>query len=428
MKRLQITPPPGLTFTEDQLFGARALEHVCTVGGILVLEGWAGTGKSVELIATAQALEDAGIQYVVACPTGRAASRLRQGGVKQASTMHSWLYYPRMDNRGNLIGFQRRTMEDLPSRFVLLFDEASMLGPNGLYDLLEVVRPDPGSGRACVFVGDPFQLPPILSKKEVEEFGEEFSLFSAETLELLQADHVQLHEVVRQAAGSPIVSLATALRSGSPPPRPDGQTISVVRKGRAEIERRVQMAASPETVVLTWTNKDRRAINDVAREARGFHDELCLRDRLVVTANHAESGLCNGDLIDVVSIDNPIEHMAAGRIYPISYDGPWGRQEGGAILYYDGIDAAGRTVFAKAAAAEKDYDLGRPLVVDYGYALTVHKAQGCEFQNVEVYTPDAIERMMGEEGARKWLYTALTRAKQSFFFSGQAAIPYLLGG
>lgn len=430
MKRLQIQPPTGIEFTAGQLVATSRLELVTRLGGVLVLSGVAGSGKSILLASVAQALEDSGIAYTVVCPTGRAAARLRAAGVREAQTIHSWMYRPLIDKVGNLTGFKRKTVEDLPPHFVLLLDEASMVGPTVLDDLLEVVMPDPDSGRALIFVGDGFQLPPILTRGEEELVGKDFSIFSPVLIEAMAADHCDLTEIVRQAADSPIIGLATAIRTEARPAMPDCQAIMVLRQGRRAIEQRLWARASDpadETITLTWTNKDRRFLNAVAREARGFGARpVEAGEKLVVVANHKETALCNGDLIQAREVAEPLD-TAVGRIYPLAYDGPWGPEECGMILHYDGLDGEGRTAFARAAQAEK-LGLGRPLICDYGYALTCHKAQGCEYTSVEVYAPDSILEVLGEAMARRWLYTAVTRAKGRFLFSGGSNCAFMLGG
>jgi hypothetical protein len=164
---MTIQAPEGMTFTRDQELAANVLWAVANDHGVQRLAGYAGTGKSVLLAATARALAAAGITYQVVCPTGKAAARVRSLGIN-ASTIHSWMYIPVTDKQGKLKHFRLRTDLDLPPRFVLLLDESSMLGPKIYLDIESIMKPGL-PGRSILLFGDSYQLPPVLNS-EISRF------------------------------------------------------------------------------------------------------------------------------------------------------------------------------------------------------------------------------------------------------------------
>jgi exodeoxyribonuclease-5 len=432
---LEIVPPDGMDWTAGQAAAVPQLVRTALTHGIFNLSGYAGTGKSVLLSQTVKALHQAGVPYVVLCPTGRAAARLRALGIL-AETIHHWRYIPDTAENGTLLGFKLREDVDIPPHFVLLLDEGSMVGP-GLYgDLVDTVHPEI-PGRSIIAVGDPFQLPPVLDRDEETRYGRDFCILSQGYAEAYyrQATGCTLTDVVRQAAGNPIIGLATALRASLPPPMPDGRHLLVLRRGRSYLEQQIR-EASAESVFLTWTNRDRRALNKVAREARGYEAALVPGERLLVLANHKDTTLCNGDLIDLVSVA-PWEPRDGWRavsfrkpVWDLTFRDATGFVGKAYALLADAKENKDEVgIFAKAQQLYKAYpEIGLPLVVDYGYCLTVHKAQGAEYDTAYIYAPDVMIQYMEADHSLRWLYTAITRAKQRVVFSGGGNLAYCLGG
>lgn len=430
MKRVAIEPDGEMQLTDDQKIAAEKIENVIATGGFLVVAGFAGTGKSKLLSWAVQALRDSGVPHKVVCPTGRAAARQRALGI-DAQTIHAWRYIPKVDKTGELIGFKLRDMDDLPPHFVLLVDEGSMVGPTVAKDVIETVSPGM-PGRSVVIFGDYAQLPPILSSEERARFGPTFCLLLQRYARHLgMTDYTELQQVLRQAQDNPVLQLATALRSGTEPPFPDSKHLLIMRKHRDYTEE-IMRSFDPDAdrIVLTWMNRDRRKLNATAREARGFADPIEPGERLIVLANHRVYGLSNGDLIDVVAIVEIVE-TAWKPVYIAVYPDPYTGEtiEGTMIMQTEADTEKGAlSVFAQARKIEKAHpDLGLPLVVDYGYVLTVHKAQGAEFQHVHIYAPDFMLKRLGSQ-ATNWLYTAVTRTRDQLHFAGGSKIAYLLGG
>jgi exodeoxyribonuclease-5 len=429
VKRVAVVAPEGLDFTAGQTRAAALATRILYTGGILVIRGYAGTGKSVLLAAIVESLLDSGQRadedFVVACPTGRAAARLRELGVRCARTIHSFLYVPVVDRLGNLMGFRLRTIEDLPARFALLLDESSMISPAVLSDLYDLVTPTLGQ-RSIVAIGDSFQLPPVLSAAEKEKYGAE-SIFDEDLMDQLSAERCSLTEVVRQQAGSPIIALATALRSSTAPPPADWQKVTIVRDNRDKAEDWMRV---PDFQVLTWRNQDRHELNTAARKQRDYSPARPFEpgERLVVTHNHREANLCNGDLVDLLGLGSA-QRWHSGTTYAATIRSPLdtAAQECSLLLQTAEQQQDGLSWPARAQKIKRESGV-LPILVDYGYALTCHKAQGSEWPTVGVYAPDTLLRVMDETEAHRWLYTAVTRAKDRLFFVGGGELAALLGG
>lgn len=427
----EVRLPPGMTFTAGQRLAADRIGYRLKHSGILRIKGFAGTGKSVMLAATVDLLESIGRAFIVLTPTGKAASRLRQLQIP-AGTIHSWLYIPCVDSDGNLAGFRPRDIDDIPGNFVLLVDEASMVGPTVWRDLIGAVG-SLSPGRCVLLFGDGYQLPPILSGDDKALYPNGFSLLDDLSVDF--DDTVEMTDVVRQAGGNPILVAATALRSNEIAPRPDGIALSVSRNsGIAAAEREILAAeADPDSVFLTWTNKDRHHLNNVVRRKRGWTGQaLVVGETLISLINNAEHGLANGDLLTVTDLE-PAGARSQARVPDyahlscrwIEVRTPTGETVVVPLILIGPDDDAQKIGFYVRRNAKW---LSDPLIVDYGYCLTVHKSQGSEWSRVGIYAPEFLASRMAAEDAKRWLYTAITRARKTCSYTGAASLAYQIGG
>ncbi len=312
-----------------------------------VIHGLAGTGKTTVLAKLASETEGARI----CAPTGKAASVIRGKTGLPAQTLHSLLYTPKevMDEHGKEVlrfipAFQTGDLKGL----TVLVDECSMVPAEIANDLLR-------AGCHVIAFGDPGQLPPVK--------GEPF--FS-------KPDHM-LTEIHRQAAESPIIRQAYRVRQGLPY-EGDGVDFQIVN-----IDDQDMVWAD---VVLCWKNQTRLEINRYMREARGIDPAARPRkgEPVVCLKNNPKMGVMNGETF-IVAKD-------------------WDR----GFLQLEGDISIPRPHFATL-------DAGKPAFMqnqfDFAYALTVHKAQGSEFDRVLIV--DEHKR----DGWDAWAYTGITRAAKS---------------
>nr|WP_234971288.1 AAA family ATPase [Jatrophihabitans endophyticus] len=353
-------------------------------GGVTVLTGGPGTGKS-RTVATLVALaEAAGRTVALAAPTGRAAKRLEELCDSPASTLHRLLgAQPRQAGDGVSFdgGFTRG--EDWPlDEDVVVVDEASMLD----VELADALLTACADGTHLVLVGDAAQLPSIGPGRVLGD------LIDSGTVPV-----TELTTLYRQHEGGTIARLATAVRGGelAAVDDPTHEVVVVPTRGSTEAAHRVvQLVTDSIPRALSIPAASVQVVTPVHRGPAGTQAlNAALKaalnpgtgrrrfdpgDRVVATANHLEAepaGYANGEVGTVSAVGD------------------------------DPTSGAVTVEFASGPAEVKGKALG-DLV--HGWAITVHRAQGSEFPAVVVVLPPEAGRLL----SRPLVYTALTRAQQ----------------
>lgn len=361
-----------------------------------VIAGYAGTGKSTTVRAIVEALDIDEDLVCYATFTGKAAQVLQRKGNRNAMTLHKLLYesYPRPNG-----GFFHKPKAYLGYR-VIVVDEVSM-APKTLMDLLFS-----HNNIFVICLGDPFQLPPI--DKDSNNH-------------LLDTPDIFLDEIMRQAAESEIIRVTMDIRARKPLALHDGTEVKII--GKNDINTGMLTWADQ---VLVGTNSKRRAINNQMREILGFDGNpkdgdkmICLRNYWDVISNSGDESLVNGSIGYLRNSFESFYSMPSG-INPSIVDVTCGELEleTGDIIEDLGMDRqmiiTGGT---KTLDWRDEYKLHKnpftadlvPMEFEYGYAITTHRAQGSQWNNVlvveEWFPKDK------EEHAR-WLYTAATRAAE----------------
>ena len=391
-------------------------------GGICVIGGYAGTGKTT-LIQTLQ--EEHGDDLLVVTPTGKAAVRVREAAGARAQTIHRWLYAVMEDEKTGALNWQTREMGTVerPGCGVLGVDEASMVGFEMFRDLYRFTRE---MELNLVLIGDGFQLPPVESDVRFKDF----SVFSPE----LPADYkVQLTEIVRQALDSPIVRCSRDIREGRWPEEALGQLPTVSANNLISEMTRVWEG---EGATICHRNTTRHTLNSSIREARGLPaNQLQRREPLLVTQNNYRMEVYNGEVVDVDTLYGPLNTDSI----------PVTDRFRGASCYVNFIQVGVRSpvlgpkkavvcdreVFGtlgdvgphrarrectylldsmRHGGEDEEADMPVYLHSNLGYTLTCHKSQGSEFPEALVIVEDSV-RLNTPEG-RRWAYTAITRAKK----------------
>jgi exodeoxyribonuclease V alpha subunit len=352
-----------------------------------IVTGGPGVGKTVCTSAIVEQAKAAGARVALCAPTGRAARRLTEATGHEAETIHRMLEWMPGGEPAHHPGHPH------PADLVLV-DEASMLN----LQIAEVLLAGLADTTHLVLVGDADQLPPIGA-------GKPFADLIASGI----APITRLSHIFRQAARSMITTAAHAVNEGREPelePGPD-QVHDFFFMDRPNPERAVEAVTSlvaervPEGLgldpvrdvqVLAPMYKTPVGI-DVLNAAlqhrlnpRGrpaLNERFRLGDRLIQTRNAHELGLMNGTICFLVE-DDPDEETA--------------------VLETD----AGETVIVP-------YDQALPLRL--GYAISVHKAQGCEVPVVVCICHRSHSRML----SRPLLYTAITRARKTCVVVGERA-------
>jgi len=365
---------------------------------LVSLGGYAGTGKSTLIGLLAR--EALATRQVAFCAfTGKAGNVLRQkltaAGVNVAGhhcgTIHSLIYEPRICPRtGRLLGFSR-----VPriSAGLVVVDEASMIGRKIWDDLRSY-------GVKVMAVGDHGQLPPVASAR----------------INLMTRPDLRLERIHRQAQDNPILALAEQVRGGASPgalSSPD-ESRARVRSGldlsrvRALYERGGDML---DRAALCYMNRTRNRLNDEARRALGFRGRLQAGEVVICLRNTTlgQHRLFNGmrGIVEEATPDGA-HYMRATIRFPDDdlrlvdgrlVAGQFGRRH--TFADFDALsEAAGQRIRSWPQAG---------LLFDYGYALTVHKSQGSQFDQVLMVAEPGLPSDGPDKRAR-WLYTGVTRA------------------
>lgn len=332
------------------------------------LFGWAGTGKSTLARHLAQGVKS--VKY--AAFTGKAAMVMRRYGAKGASTIHS-LIYALVSDKDEEPRFVLDPESEALTADLIVIDEVSMVDEVLGRDLLSF-------GTKVLVLGDPFQLPPVQGA----------GFFTAE------APDFMLTEIHRQAADNPIIRMSMAIREGGRLEQGSyGESLVI---SRHEVDRDAVLAADQ---VLCGRNKTRVAYNDRLRELKNLPEhEPVPGDRLVCLRNNPVKKLLNGQIWIAADVRKRSPTRFSMTLDPDDATGP-----------AKGAQAKVVTHAAFFAGEEDSLSWPERRQFDeftFGYCLTVHKAQGSQWDKVYLFDESYVFR---EERAR-WLYTAVTRASE----------------
>tara|TARA_Y100001978_G_scaffold147009_1_gene132005 strand:- start:6182 stop:7594 length:1413 start_codon:yes stop_codon:yes gene_type:complete len=414
---------------------------------LFLLKGYAGTGKTTIISSLINSLWSVGKKVVLLAPTGRAAKVLSVYSKKNAFTIHKKIYWIRTNSKGNNYVTLK---ENKHTNTIFVVDEASMIpdvsdkGFGGrvlLDDLIEYVY----SGVMCklILIGDSAQLPPV--HLEISPALDENLLRLNYRKDIYS---VELTQVVRQQSNSMVLENATQLRdkiSANDFDRPNFKCNSeVVRLDIGmEIQEALEDAYSISqvegTVVICRSNKRANLYNQQIRALiRGLENDISTGDFLMIVRNNyfwlpegSKAGfIANGDMVEVMRIYeiNELYDYKFARISVRLIDYPNEenfecivfldtlKSENPALTYeqykklYDEVSKDYADILKRSQRIKeiKQNPYLNALQVKFAYAITCHKSQGGQWENVFVdqgyYTSD----MLSKEYFR-WLYTAFTR-------------------
>lgn len=367
--------------------------------------GYAGTGKTTLAVHLAQGV---GGEVMFGAFTGKAAYVMQTKGCVGASTIHSMIYRSRNKSDSDLVKLERDLAElraefpdghprirDLEENIfreknnlkrpaftlnidssvkyanLVIIDECSMVDDKMGKDLLSF-------GTKVLVLGDPAQLPPVGG---AGFFTEDVN------------PEVMLTEVHRQARDSPIIEMATKVRNQIP--------LSVGSYGEnCEVKSKTRI--DPELVfefdqILVGRNLTRNASNRRYRSLQGVHDPYPRDgDKIVCLRNNHDEALLNGAMFRV----DRIEDISDGKIMmDISPESGSAIQE---------VIAHEHHFLGKADELEW-YEKKDANEFDFGYALTVHKSQGSQWNKVLLFDESGVFR----NDKWRWLYTGITRAAEA---------------
>lgn len=363
------------------------------------LDGYAGTGKTfvVEHVVGRMGINPDNVLAVA--PTGKAARVLARRTDWPTSTIHRALYVPLEDPRVTRararleaaedpgereearqqladaerqaeLGFSRNGA-DLSTYELIVVDEHSMVDERVAADLMALQKP-------LLLLGDPGQLPPVKGRSGFADVR----------------PRVTLTEVMRQDEGSAILHAAAQARRGQPIRAGDYDDSPAFRVVPPKTLGEDDYAGFD--VILVGTHKVRRGFNRRMRQVLGFDRDrpLPMADEpLVVRRNDYRLGVTNGQTVTAVRDAEPIDYDTASLSVRDDLDRV--------------LDVTANVLRVRQHVERAEvYGVRGALDVDLAYALTVHSAQGSEWDSVCV-----VDDWPGNQ-RREWLYTALTRGSK----------------
>ena len=348
----------ALSAASNWLKGARGRSS------IFRLFGYAGTGKTTLVKHIAEGVDG---KVLFAAFTGKAACVMRSKGCYSASTIHSLIYKAR-ESGEETPSFELWNDAPASKAKLIIIDECSMVDAELARDLMSF-------GVPLLVLGDPAQLPPIHG-------GGFFTDAKPDAM---------LTEVHRQAQDDPIVRLSMEIRAGNPLTQGQYGETQVVRRDALDPKRVLDADQ-----VLVGRNVTRRAYNARLRERRGFADALPMAgDKLVCLRNNRRKGLFNGGLWMVKERPKPRRQIIRMHLKP---DEDLGER---LIKVSVRPECFTGTIEEFDWPQRKAYD-----EFDFGYVLTVHKAQGSQWDDVVLFD----ESDAFPDNRDRWLYTGVTRA------------------
>lgn len=372
------------------------------------LFGYAGTGKTT---LAKHLAETTGGRVAFAAYTGKAASVLVSKGCA-ASTIHSLIYIPYTKSKRKLRelelmlesvkqetpreewaahhqikhltkqidvekgevnkpAFILNEASDVAEMDLLIIDECSMVGMDMGQDLLSF-------GTKVLVLGDPAQLPPVASGGFFTDHKPDYMLTG----------------IHRQAENDPIIHLATMVRTG--------KTLKVGQYGISRVMRKGELTPQlpmAQDQIICGRNATRHGINRRCRELLGFDLGVPVveNEKVVCLRNNHELGILNGTLwaVDAALVEEDLVTMSL--------------REHGVLNGYEVGATAWRAAFGGDVKEIPWWDRKDHEEFDYGYALTCHKSQGSQWDNVMIFDESGVFK----QDAQRWLYTSITRASKS---------------
>lgn len=420
---------------------------------LFILKGYAGTGKTTVVSSLVQTMKKHKMRVILLATTGRAAKVFSEYANYSAWTIHKHIYRQQSEEEGvgNFVLDFNKARDTL-----FIVDEASMLSdedtfsPFGsgrlLCDLFRFVF-DTQCNNKLLLVGDVAQLPPVgLDISHALDAKYIMDNFHYDVQELT------LTEVIRQKTDSGILDNATflreSLRNGNTKKLKLTESTDVKYLSGNELIEELSDAYNrdglEQTIVVTRSNKRANAYNEgIRRTILDKDSEIAVGDYLMIVKNNyywkdEEQKLdfiANGEIAEIKSfrrsedlygfrfadvclrlVNYDIEITVKILLNTLTTEAPALSKEENKQLYFNVMeDYSDIRAKKKRQKALRENPYFNALQVKFAYAITCHKSQGGQWDNVFVDQGYLTDEMLGADYFR-WLYTAVTRAKKRLFF------------
>ena len=329
--------------------------------------GYAGTGKTTLATHFAQNIDGL---VLFAAFTGKAALVMRKRGCEGARTIHSLIYIAELDKKTGEVYWRLNKESMLKEASLLIIDECSMVDEELAKDLLSF-------GIPVLVLGDPAQLPPVSGAGFFTEAKPD----------------IMLTEIHRQAQDNPIVYLASQVRQGIQPDIGDYGDSRIVSKVSST-------DALEASQILVGRNATRDTMNLKVRKLLKIYDEYPIKgEKLICLRNDRDRAIFNGGMFKV---DRVFESKYKTSFLNMSLN-PEDDDTSLPVMV-----KVHKSFFSSEVAVPDWKFLKGSQEFDFGYAITCHKSQGSQWENVLIYD----ESWCFRDDWQRWLYTAITRASE----------------
>jgi len=408
----------------------------------MIISGSAGTGKTSILRACCEYLIEKDTRIFLSAPTGRAAKIISSKTNTIATTIHSLIYKPQdnVDFFSVTLNLKDNTNQDFSIYFI---DESSMISdwhtqnevfktPGSLLsDLIKYIKVGNPKNK-IVFLGDSYQLPPVVPGMNQD------SIFSPALVANhlrkyygLSGDEIRMTQVKRQSEGSPILSFATSIRKAIEQGSKFSITLPKLRNSTNAIYHYLDhfdVKSHNSTAIICLKNKDVDWWNSTIRNRLGLTGILAKGDHVIIQQNSfsnstlwvkGEGGIISNmsstienyaglyfvdvDLLTLNSVGEKITKTVKILLDSLGSENGRLNPELEKALYHESMKK--NKIFRESRNPTDDKYLSA-LRLRHSFAITCHKAQGGEWDNIIIHPWMAYNNL-------KWLYTAVTRAKKS---------------
>ncbi len=373
----------------------------------LSVGGYAGTGKTFLIAQLKKYIKDKFGYSVSFCSfTGKATLVLKQKLEEHdaldkydfCGTIHSLIYIPivttdKKTKREIISGWKKRKTIDKYD--LIIIDEASMISKDMLDDLLTFNIP-------IIFFGDHAQLPPVSG-----------------SFNLMAKPDYKMEEIRRQTLDNPIIWLSKFVRqNGYIPEGIHGKSVFKLRYDNKKVKDLYENIewSEKDLIGLCGFNKTRSSLNNRIRDKMKFSKDILVYpgEKVICLLNNKETNIMNGQIGYVLWVDKVTKN-----IYEITIDFDNMNKSYSNLC---NVKYFGKTRYndkqlsltnQEMDRAKKESNLKSIDAFDYGYFISVHKAQGSEWDRVVLL--EERSSYWDDDYYRRWLYTAVTRAKEKLF-------------
>jgi exodeoxyribonuclease-5 len=411
-----------------------------------ILLGYAGTGKTTITKAITSYLVEADVEFFLNAPTGSAAKTISSKTGQNSGTIHSRIYTVDKDYNEEGVNLLNKINQNTEFS-IFIVDEASMLSdwkavdksfqtPNSVMEDFVAYIKQGNRSNKVIFIGDDFQLPPFVDGEQ-KTFSPALSEKYITTKFGWTGSLSKLTEVKRQAEGSLILDLATCIRELRSFKTTRDIGIPTLEHGKyksytqaiyqymGQFEKgnlHKQIIINNSNKSVDWWNKVLRGRMNLDSKILSVNDFVVLQRNWMSEDNQM---FLKGEMALVTAVSHPSRTYGGQQFVAVDLD--FIERDGSVRSVTSKVLIDSLNTFYGMLSSDKEQELvahvnkynakyreSKNIFDDdylgamrlrHAFAITCHKAQGSEWDNVY------IEPSGPNNFDPKWTYTAVTRAR-----------------